>query len=89
MGTLAGHLFAALSALITVFVIFVFPLWSIAVLTLDCLVLYGLSPERVVRPNREDLRDCRAVRLARLSAPAFFTSAPILASSAAVKSVTS
>ena len=33
---------AALSAVITVFVIFVFPLWSIAVLTLDCLVLYGL-----------------------------------------------
>ena len=33
---------AGLSALITVFVIFVFPLWSIAVLTLDALVLYGL-----------------------------------------------
>jgi len=33
---------AGLSALITVFVIFVFPLWAIAVLTLDALVLYGL-----------------------------------------------
>ena len=33
---------ACVSALITVFVIFVFPLWAIAVLTLDALVLYGL-----------------------------------------------
>jgi hypothetical protein len=33
---------AGISALITVFVIFVFPLWAIAVLALDCLVLYGL-----------------------------------------------
>jgi hypothetical protein len=33
---------AGLSALITVFVIFVFPLWAIAVLTLDALVLFGL-----------------------------------------------
>lgn len=41
-GRWLGICFAALSALITVFVIFVFPLWSIAVLTLDCLVLYGL-----------------------------------------------
>ena len=41
-GRWLGISFAGLSALITVFVIFVFPLWSIAVLTLDCLVLYGL-----------------------------------------------
>ena len=41
-GRWLGICFAALSALITVFVIFVFPLWSIAVLTLNCLVLYGL-----------------------------------------------
>lgn len=33
---------AGISALITVFVIFVFPLWAVAVLALDCLVLYGL-----------------------------------------------
>ena len=33
---------AALSALFTVFIIFVFPLWSIAVLTLDLMVLYAL-----------------------------------------------
>jgi hypothetical protein len=41
-GRLLGVSMAGLSALITVFVIFVFPLWSIAVLTLDCLVLYAL-----------------------------------------------
>ena len=33
---------AALSALITVFLIVVFPLWAIAVLALDTLVLYAL-----------------------------------------------
>lgn len=33
---------AATSAMITIFVIFVFPLWAIAVLALDCLVLYAL-----------------------------------------------
>jgi hypothetical protein len=33
---------AAISATITVFVIFVFPLWAIAVLTLDALVLFAL-----------------------------------------------
>jgi hypothetical protein len=33
---------AAISALITVFIIFVFPIWAIAVLALDCLVLYAL-----------------------------------------------
>jgi hypothetical protein len=33
---------ASLSALMTVFVIFIFPLWSIAVLTLDLLVVYAL-----------------------------------------------
>ena len=37
---------AFLSALTTVFVIFVFPLWSIVVLTLDFLVLYGLVTHR-------------------------------------------
>jgi hypothetical protein len=44
-GRWLGIAIAALSAVITVFVIFVFPLWSIAVLTLDCLVLYGLLTE--------------------------------------------
>jgi len=34
--------FAGLSALITVFVIFVFPSWAIAVLALDFLVIYAL-----------------------------------------------
>ena len=41
-GMALGVSMAGLSALITVFVIFVFPLWAIAVLTLDALVLYGL-----------------------------------------------
>jgi len=41
-GMALGVSIAGLSALITVFVIFVFPLWAIAVLTLDALVLYGL-----------------------------------------------
>ena len=41
-GLALGVSMAGLSALITVFVIFVFPLWAIAVLTLDALVLYGL-----------------------------------------------
>ena len=41
-GRALGVTIAGLSALITVFVIFVFPLWAIAVLTLDALVLYGL-----------------------------------------------
>ena len=33
---------ASISALMTVFVMFVFPLWAIAVITVDFLVLYGL-----------------------------------------------
>lgn len=33
---------ASLSGLMTVFIIFVFPLWGIAVLAIDFLVLYGL-----------------------------------------------
>jgi hypothetical protein len=41
-GVAIGVSMAGISALITVFVIFVFPLWAIAVLTLDALVLYGL-----------------------------------------------
>jgi hypothetical protein len=41
-GMALGVSLAGLSALITVFVIFVFPLWAIAVLTLNALVLYGL-----------------------------------------------
>jgi hypothetical protein len=41
-GLALGVAMAGLSAFITVFVIFVFPLWAIAVLTLDALVLYGL-----------------------------------------------
>jgi hypothetical protein len=41
-GLALGVAMAGLSAFITVFIIFVFPLWAIAVLTLDALVLYGL-----------------------------------------------
>jgi len=41
-GLWLGVTFASLSALMTVFVIFVFPLWGIAVLTIDFLVLFGL-----------------------------------------------
>lgn len=41
-GLALGVSLAGLSAFITVFVIFVFPLWAITVLTLDALVLYGL-----------------------------------------------
>jgi len=41
-GRWLGITIAAISAIVTVFVIFVFPLWAIAVLTLDCLVLYAL-----------------------------------------------
>jgi hypothetical protein len=44
-GRWLGIVMAGLSAMFTVFVIFVFPLWSIAVLTLDCLVIYGLLTE--------------------------------------------
>jgi hypothetical protein len=41
-GLALGVTLAGLSALITVFVIFVFPLWAIAVLSLDALVMYAL-----------------------------------------------
>jgi hypothetical protein len=41
-GLYLGVIFASLSAVMTVFVMFTFPLWAIAVLTLDFLVLYGL-----------------------------------------------
>ncbi len=41
-GLALGVALAGLSAVITVFVIFVFPLWSIAVLALDALVIYAL-----------------------------------------------
>ncbi len=41
-GLALGVALAGLSAVITVFVIFVFPLWSIAVLSLDALVIYAL-----------------------------------------------
>jgi hypothetical protein len=34
--------FASISAMMTVFVMFVFPLWAIAVLTIDFLFLFGL-----------------------------------------------
>ena len=37
-----GVAFAGLSAMLTVIVMFVFPLWAIAVLTIDFLVLFGL-----------------------------------------------
>ena len=41
-GLWLGVAFAGLSAMMTVFVMFVFPLWAIAVLTIDFLVLFGL-----------------------------------------------
>ena len=41
-GLWLGVGFASLSALLTVLVMFVFPLWAIAVLTIDFLVLFGL-----------------------------------------------
>jgi hypothetical protein len=41
-GLWLGVAIASISALMTVFVMFVFPLWAIAVLTVDFLVLYGL-----------------------------------------------
>lgn len=41
-GLYLGVVFASLSAVMTVFVMFTFPLWAIAVLALDFLVLYGL-----------------------------------------------
>jgi hypothetical protein len=41
-GLWLGIAIATISALVTVFVMFVFPLWAIAVLAIDFLVLYGL-----------------------------------------------
>ena len=41
-GLALGVSIAGLSAFMTIFVIFVIPLWAIAVLTLDILVIYGL-----------------------------------------------
>ena len=37
---------AGFSALMTVFVIFIFPLWAIAVLTVDFLIIYALLTQR-------------------------------------------
>jgi hypothetical protein len=42
LGLWLGVAIACISAFFTVFVMFVFPLWAIAVLTIDFLVLYGL-----------------------------------------------
>jgi hypothetical protein len=42
LGLWLGVTIAFISAFFTVFVIFVFPLWAIAVLTIDFLVIYGL-----------------------------------------------
>jgi hypothetical protein len=41
-GLWLGVLIAVISAFFTVFVMFVFPLWAIAILSIDFLVLYGL-----------------------------------------------
>jgi hypothetical protein len=41
-GLWLGIAIATISALVTVFVMFVFPLWAITVLAIDFLVLYGL-----------------------------------------------
>jgi hypothetical protein len=42
LGLWLGVGFAGLSAMLTVIVMFVFPLWALAVLTIDMLVLFGL-----------------------------------------------
>jgi hypothetical protein len=44
-GLWLGVGFAGLSAMLTVIVMFVFPLWGLAVLTIDVLVLFGLLTE--------------------------------------------
>ena len=44
-GLWLGVGFAGLSGMLTVIVMFVFPLWAIAVLTIDFLVLFGLLTE--------------------------------------------
>jgi hypothetical protein len=44
-GLWLGVGFAGLSAMLTVIVMFVFPLWALAVLTVDVLVLFGLLTE--------------------------------------------
>ena len=41
-GLWLGVTFAGLSAMLTVIVMFVFPLWAIAVMTIDFLILFGL-----------------------------------------------
>jgi hypothetical protein len=41
-GLWGGVVFASLSAFLTVFMMFTFPIWGIAILTIDFLVLYGL-----------------------------------------------
>jgi hypothetical protein len=41
-GLWLGVTFAGISAMLTVIVMFVFPLWALAVLVIDFLVLYGL-----------------------------------------------
>jgi hypothetical protein len=45
LGFWLGVTIAGLSAMLTVVVIFVFPLWGIAVLAIDFLVLYGLMSQ--------------------------------------------
>jgi hypothetical protein len=42
-GRWLGIFFAALSAIMAVFAVFAWPLWAFSVLTLDVLVLYGLT----------------------------------------------
>jgi hypothetical protein len=42
VGFWLGVGFAWLSAMMTVIVMFVFPLWALAVLTVDFLILFGL-----------------------------------------------
>ena len=44
-GLWLGVIFAGLSAMLTVVVMFVFPLWALAVLVIDFLVLFGLLTE--------------------------------------------
>ena len=42
IGQVAGVTIAAISATMTVFLIFVYPLWALTVLLVDMLVIYGL-----------------------------------------------
>lgn len=43
IGQIAGLIFASISAMFTVFIMWVYPMWALAVLVLDMLIIYGLT----------------------------------------------